>query len=153
MKTCTKCGQDKPLTAFYQRYSRPGTLSSWCKACHTTDGLRYKRTNIEARRRYALTDRVRKFRRQFGITPDDYNRLFAAQGGLCAVCGRPETAPGNALNGTTGTRMLAVDHDHESGRVRGLLCANCNRAIGLFTDNPALLRRAADYIEEHRHDA
>lgn len=65
--------------------------------------------------------------------------MVAAQGGRCAIC-----ADAMAEN------WRCVDHDHESGIVRALLCASCNAVLGLMKDNPAFLRAAADYIEEHR---
>lgn len=74
----------------------------------------------------------------YGITQQEYGVLFVAQLGLCVICEKPETVAG---------RSLAIDHDHATGQVRGLLCFGCNAAIGKFNDDPALLRRAADYLE------
>lgn len=84
--------------------------------------------------------------RNFGISLQDYEDLLQAQGGACAVCG--------ALNGTCiysgeKTKSLGVDHDHKTGAVRGLLCSDCNRAIGQMQDDPERLRKAADYLEFH----
>lgn len=74
----------------------------------------------------------------YGLTLDEYRRLLAAQGGGCRVCGR-QPKPGR--------KSLAVDHDHATGKVRGLLCVICNRAIGQLGDCPVRLRKAADYLE------
>lgn len=79
-----------------------------------------------------------RLQRLYGITPDDYVTLFRAQEGACAICHKPETVEG---------RSLAVDHDHETGEVRGLLCFRCNTALGKFNDDPQLLRAAAAYLE------
>jgi hypothetical protein len=76
-------------------------------------------------------------RRQFGLEEQDYFAFQNSQGAVCAICEKPCF---------TGKR-LAVDHDHGTGLVRGLLCAHCNRAIGLFRDDPQMLRRAVDYLE------
>lgn len=73
---------------------------------------------------------------RYGMTAEDYAALSDAQGGVCAVCGRPPSR----------TR-LAVDHDHETGRVRGLLCQHCNRGLGLLGDDPTLMRKLAAYVE------
>jgi hypothetical protein len=82
--------------------------------------------------------RADKYLREYGITIEDYDAMFAAQGGRCAICSaRP-------------TRRLAVDHDHKTGAVRALLCHRCNPGLGLFTDDPNKLIAAADYIERHR---
>jgi hypothetical protein len=75
-------------------------------------------------------------RRTFGITLEDFEAMLLAQGGGCAICGRA------APEGTS----LHVDHDHETGVVRGLLCFTCNGAIGMFTENDEHLTRAADYV-------
>ena len=74
---------------------------------------------------------------RYGITLEDYALMLAEQGGVCAICGTP---PSEA-------RVLDVDHCHESGTVRGLLCRSCNLCLGRMSDDPDLLRRAADYLE------
>lgn len=82
----------------------------------------------EVQRRYDL-------KRGYGMTHEDYDALLYRQNLGCAICGRrPEK------------RALAVDHCHETGRVRGLLCHKCNPGIGIFCDDPALLLKAADYL-------
>lgn len=84
---------------------------------------------------------------KYGITPDDYQFFFQMQGGLCAICNKPET---NLRSDRKGLRSLAVDHDHVSGKVRGLLCGNCNRALGLLKDDAARFDSAAAYIRKHQ---
>jgi hypothetical protein len=79
-------------------------------------------------------------RKKLGVSPAQYDAMVAAQGGVCAICGRPDV---------TG-RDLALDHDHKTLRVRGLLCGNCNHALGKLRDDPVLLRKAADYVEKYR---
>ncbi len=78
--------------------------------------------------------------RRFGITADDYDRMLAAQGGGCAICGIKTVTQ-------KGRKNFHVDHCHATGVVRGLLCHMCNVGLGAFKDEPARLRRAADYIE------
>jgi hypothetical protein len=91
----------------------------------------------------ALSEKNRKKRPnllyRYGITSDEYDQLLVDQGGVCAVCGLPETSNFKS--------RLSVDHNHETGRVRGLLCNTCNRALGLLRDNPEVLRNAASYLE------
>lgn len=84
--------------------------------------------------------RANQMKIRFGITVEQYDALEAKQGGLCAICRRP--CPSG--------RKLAVDHDHLTGRVRGLLCMNCNQGLGKFDDDPGLLRAAEVYLEEGR---
>lgn len=85
-------------------------------------------------------------RTKFGITLDQYNAMLEAQGGVCATCKSDEVF----INPKTGEPQdLCVDHDHETGVVRGLLCVGCNRGIGYFRDSPEKLKAAADYLERH----
>ena len=74
------------------------------------------------------------------------NRRFP--GGVCSLCGKEETALSRRYTGEL--RALQQDHDHDTNIVRGLLCLNCNRGLGAFKDDPALMRRAAEYVESYR---
>jgi hypothetical protein len=108
-----------------------------------------ERINAERRRRYAddteyrvkvlaenrKTAREHRLRRTYGISLQDYDRMFVRQGGRCAMCWK------------TSEHSLCVDHSHRTGILRGLLCINCNVGFGNFSEDPAFLRRAADYGE------
>ena len=76
--------------------------------------------------------------RKHRLTIAQYDQMLQAQGGVCAICHQPEMVERN--------RHLAVDHDHRTGRIRGLLCLRCNRGLGLFLDLPERLRAAASYL-------
>ncbi len=80
------------------------------------------------------------YKRKFGITLEDYNVMFAAQEGRCDIC----TTHQSDLK-----RSLAVDHNHETGKVRSLLCSNCNIALGNFRDSDVVLERALQYLRRH----
>lgn len=142
-KTCTKCGLSKERSEFSK--NRDGKfgpiLNSHCKACQATSARQWfhdnKERSKENRHRWALAN-------TYGITPEEYTQRLEAQGGVCAICGLEEPNE----HGRTRTRFrLAVDHCHTTGRVRGLLCQKCNRAIGLLHDNTDLLRKAIGYLE------
>jgi hypothetical protein len=80
--------------------------------------------------------------KQFGLTQEDYDKMLHSQNGHCAICG----------NGTNGNKKnFCVDHDHETGKVRGLLCHNCNVSVGLMKESPLLLRKAAEYLESFKN--
>jgi len=81
--------------------------------------------------------RKNKLKYNYNITPSEYNRILGAQSGVCVICGKTPEENG---------RRLAVDHNHATGEVRGLLCTNCNLMLGNAKDNPVSLSRAADYI-------
>lgn len=84
----------------------------------------------------ALTHRAQKLRKRYGLSLKDYDRMVFIQGGRCAICQRPPPVG----------KRLEVDHCHTTGVLRGLLCGFCNRALGLFRDNPGSIERAMRYI-------
>lgn len=90
---------------------------------------------------WQLQQRDKYLQRKYGITLGQYRAMLAAQGGVCAICGQPETREfeGHVIN-------LAVDHDHTTGQVRGLLCARCNTGLRFFRSDSGLFRRALEYI-------
>ncbi len=83
--------------------------------------------------------RAQSLKQKYGITLADYNRILLAQGGICKICGSND--PGR-------DPMFQVDHDHKTGKVRGLLCSKCNTGLAKFRDSAEHLRRAAAYLEE-----
>lgn len=93
---------------------------------------------------YAARARRSFMRTKYNLTVEQYDAMLAAQGGVCALCGQPERTLYRAR-----VRRLSVDHPHEGTGVRALLCASCNRGIGLLGDDPNLLRKAADYLDAH----
>lgn len=75
----------------------------------------------------------------YGLTVEQFDELNLKQGGLCLICGQPEPV----------SAQLHVDHDHDSGRVRGLLCIHCNTGLGKFKHSPELLDKAKKYLLTH----
>lgn len=84
---------------------------------------------------------------KYGLTHDDVVALWDLQGQSCAVCWRPITVPPLEGGGGSHMKYAAVDHDHATGEVRGLLCFQCNTGLGSFRDRPDVLREAAAYVE------
>lgn len=121
-----------------RRTHRPGKLVSECTPCKVERNRRYRQENRE---RCLEIERKSKFKRQYGISLEDYDNMLAAQNGGCAICGT--TTPSNR------TMFFAVDHCHTTGVVRGLLCTKCNRGLGLFNDDTARLRNAVGYLERN----
>lgn len=101
----------------------------------------WKDKNSEYQRRYYVnfSDKKANSRllREYGITLDQYNQMFEEQEGKCAICGKHQSELKFAL---------AVDHNHDTGEVRGLLCRKCNTGIGLFDDNKSLIHNALTYL-------
>lgn len=169
-KRCRKCHTHKPREAFRPHPGLKDGLNSWCEPCMREAA---KRTRAKYPERYGAealrkayreanpvqpvecdwcgvvftpeNNRVRCYcskscrnrvvrLREYGLTPDDFHRMVEAQGHCCGICHeKPD--------------QWNIDHDHETGGVRGLLCGFCNRGIGHFMDDPVRLRAAIDYLE------
>lgn len=100
----------------------------------------------EYARRYNHSDKARNkaYLRSYNITLEDYNRMLEEQGNVCKICLQLEQMlhKGNP-------KRLCVDHDHTTGRVRGLLCQRCNTTLGRYEDNPELMKNLISYLEEN----
>lgn len=140
---CTKCEQVKALAEFNFSQQRQQYLI-YCKACLVAknrasfqrNGRRPTPERSEYLRRwYHEKGRARFLERKYGITDEAYTALLEEQCQRCAIC-----------LGTDSNMKLSVDHDHQTGAVRGLLCRACNMGVGIFNEDPAALRRAADYL-------
>lgn len=165
MKRCKKCGETKPLDDFYREKGCRDGHRPECKACNLAakkawyqrnrehaiaKAKRWQQENPERHNatqrayRAANPDRLREghLRRKFGITIEDYAAMLEAQGGGCAICGRPEPEGGS----------LHVDHDHVTGRVRGLLCFRCNGALGNLDEDVDRLADAMAYLDRAADD-
>jgi hypothetical protein len=132
-RTCTKCDAFKAWSEFNKNSHGKNGHYSNCKDC----------SRVKANARYAIQDKFQYLKRTYGIEKDTFMFLYAAQDGLCAICAEP------MLLGTTLARQACVDHDHDTGKVRGILCNHCNRGIGMFKEDIDSLERAITYLKEH----
>lgn len=104
---------------------------------------------MKARKRYKQNPIAKRkciLKKWYGITLEDYDKMFEAQKGLCAICGNPETVK---RKNDTAIRRLAIDHDHRTGKIRGLLCGDCNVGLGKFKDSANIIDKAAKYLFTH----
>lgn len=125
---CLICAAEK--ANHYRRGSHPDEYAARRKATYGRNRDTYRRYRLKV---------------NFGISLEEYTAMLERQNGLCAICGEPEKG---AMRGRP--IELAVDHDHETGAVRQLLCGNCNKGLGNFQDSPELLTLAALYLSTHR---
>jgi hypothetical protein len=109
---------------------------AYCRVCRNDYTRTYRQKRYKTDPDYRRRARACVRRSLYGITEERYTELWAQQGGVCAIC----------LLGNEG-KDLGVDHVHETGAIRGLLCDNCNGAIGMLKERPDLLHRAVDYVE------
>lgn len=122
-KICATCKKEKHVSCFYRARRFKSGFVYQCKECSRSVKSKLIKRNSELRSKY-------------GISVHTYNSMLKEQDGKCAICKRI----------CESGRRLAVDHSHNEGRVRGLLCSKCNRAIGLFRDDPAIMSNALDYL-------
>ncbi len=125
--------------------------SNWVEATRsaTTENYKQVRNTYMKEWRENNPDKVKanRLKQYFGISLEIYRGMLEAQGGLCAICREGEKAKNKATNETM---ALCVDHNHETGEVRGLLCINCNKGIGHLKDDAERVMSAAIYLEKHK---
>ncbi len=145
--TCRDCGQESTA----QRSGLGGGKYFYCSDCRPAAERRSQERKNAARRLATAADPDDRRRRnlasavgRYGITLDDYDRMFAAQGGVCAICSQP------ASGGIKAASRLHVDHCHTTGKVRALLCSTCNLGVGYFADDPDRMIAAAAYLVRHQ---
>lgn len=140
VKVCETCQESKSYDAYYRRprYEQyPDTKAGYstkCKICVNKDRRIYRAENLQ---KCNDADTNSRFKRTYGIDITQYNQIFLNQEGCCAGCKTHQYEL---------KRKLVVDHNHETGVIRGLLCNNCNRGLGLLKDNSNVLLNLSNYI-------
>ncbi len=160
-RVCTVCKQEKSISDFGKHACMSDGVRSNCKACGVKAVVDHNKKHPELKKvrneRYrekhkekvlAMTREWRKnnpevvrkhnLKKYFGLTVQDYDDMYIGQGGCCAICGTHQSRL---------KLRLAVDHCHDTGKIRGLLCGSCNTALGLLKDNPDVLYNAIKYLE------
>lgn len=137
VKTCCQCNVEKPLEEFSKNKRGLYGRHTKCKQCYSHYRRQYYLHN---KQRHQETGRRNHLQSKYGLSVKDYEEMIQACSGLCAICS------GSADVGSTGGPH--VDHCHETGRVRGILCGNCNRGLGLFQDRIEVLRGAIQYLDK-----
>ena len=151
MRRCFMCKEVKPIKLFELRKNRPLGRGTRCKSCGTKRVMEYharnrERTAATQRRYFAKNSAQIQWREKalhYGLTELELHTIFQRQDGLCAICECPLDLG----------RRTHVDHDHDTGVVRALLCISCNAAIGYLKDDPLLVDAAACYLVEHNAQA
>ncbi len=128
LRTHCKMGHELTVENVYEYFSERDGKVIECKECVTNKN-----------HRRALNLRASHLLRKFGITLEDYDKMFASQGGKCFVCGASESG---------GKRSFYIDHDHKTGKIRKLLCLHCNSALGYAKDDPIILDELAAYLRK-----
>lgn len=151
MKVCSTCKIRKPIDDFYKRSSSPDGKANDCSDCVKARTKKWRglpanrKRQIEASKRWRLNNpgrtaqlvRRHKLKIKYGLREETYLAMLEEQKHQCAIC-------------KTSGKNLVVDHCHQSGQVRGLLCSNCNAALGFLKDSVEVFIRAAEYLRAAR---
>lgn len=165
-KVCPSCSTEKPASEFRSDKTKADHLSSSCAECISSRSRSYYERNKDrikanvkayqkanpdvnarsrAKRRSNGKRRLADVKSKYGVTEEQYAEMLERAGGVCEICGR--------VPSEVSKKGACVDHCHDSSKVRGILCAPCNSGIGSLQDDPAVLRKAIEYLETHSvHD-
>ena len=143
-KLCTRCGETKPIGEFYRLKER------WtyylCRQCSSEVGQQRRKLRDEKGLRGY--ERLMYRCNKVGVTVDWYQQKEREQSGVCALCGKPESH--HVKNGEAAIRSMAIDHNHETGKVRGLLCMRCNTALyQLELNGREWAHKAVEYLDRY----
>lgn len=127
MKRCSKCGKNKNKSEFYRDAQKTSGFRPDCKACVNVKSAAWTKANPE-KRRHILRKHI------YGISEAEYQKLLSSQRNVCKICKKKDR------------RQLGVDHDHKTGKIRGLLCQKCNAGLGMFLDSTKFLKSAIEYL-------
>lgn len=137
-KECYICKELKEAKDYYPSSSYASGYRPECIGC----------TKIKAKAYPKTKDQMKNTRLKcaFGISLEEYKQMHDSQNGVCAICGKEETAQ----NRPGITSLLAVDHDHSTGKIRDLLCQECNKGLGHFKEDENSLLKAVEYLRKHK---
>lgn len=129
-KVCRKCKVEYTLDNYYLSH---GYRLNTCKLCEKERSRIYHAGASKELKQYWNRGTIKS---RYGITREDYDGMLSSQNYVCAICSKPDNIGW----------CLSVDHDHKTGKVRGLLCNSCNHGLGHFRDSPEILIKAANYL-------
>jgi hypothetical protein len=135
-KICTSCKVEKDITQFGKYFNRGKEYRRCtCHSCRNKSHAKRYKDFPEVRERMKKTAKEASLKRQYDMTSEDYNKMYAEQNGKCKICG------------VISNKTLNIDHCHTTNKVRGLLCWNCNIALGYFKDSILNLENAIIYLK------
>jgi hypothetical protein len=167
MRVCTKCGVEKPDDKFGRMGERNGRprLRAWCKACTNADNKARRDENLEKYREIERISSKANFHKngqakrlasmkwriikKYGLTVEQYEKMHRSQGAACAICKKHILL---VTSGSGNRQSACIDHDHETGQIRGLLCHACNTAIGALKDDMMIVEAALIYLRKHKNE-
>lgn len=142
MKKCTVCKQNLDYTNYHKSKNTKDGYGYRCKTCDKKAREKYREENKE---RFAEVNRRKTLKFRYGLSLEEYNSILESQNNSCAICGTTE----NGVSGKRRNWNWSVDHCHTTGKVRGLLCNQCNRGLGMLGDNVESIQKALDYLNKN----
>ena len=136
-KKCSRCGEVKVLDDYHNRTASPDGKKPACIVCVNTKAMKVRSDSPDK-------TRARNLKARFDMSIEQYNVIFLKQKGKCAICHKAESS--RDTNGKS--KWLSVDHNHDTGAVRGLLCNACNTGIGKLGDSIHILLNAVQYLKK-----
>lgn len=140
--TCATCDTTKHVSEFYKNCATKTGYQIYCKVC--VQDVWKEKYHTDAQFKVDVIKRATESKRKnvYGVPPERFNEILLEQGNKCAICVRD-------LDGSTFKMRGNMDHNHQTGKPRGILCAHCNQALGMFQDSIKVLRCAVEYLEKH----
>lgn len=145
MKNCTVCKELLPLTSYHNSSKTRDGKGYRCIKCDRLARKKYREDNYE---RFLELHRNQDLLVKYGLSLEDYENIRRVQDDCCKICGK-HVSKNNGPVAKNGSQRLCVDHCHSTGKVRGLLCNNCNRALGLLKDDKEILKKMIEYLDVH----
>lgn len=133
-KTCNRCENSWPIEDFDKHNGFSSGRRPLCKHCRN-EVRRNRYNKVKDDNQFKTKKKDMQIKWRYGISLEQYNEMYERQGGVCAVCSK------------VSDKKLCIDHDHETGQVRALVCDRCNRAMGASNDDAVILRLCAEYLE------
>jgi hypothetical protein len=140
-KKCSVCLVTKPVAEFYRHSQKKHLFHSECIACNKAAALARQKDNPRTKQK----NKIHALKAYYGLTWAAYKEMMDSQGGKCAIC-RTDFDLSDE-HGRVGKNKPCVDHCHETHKVRGILCGQCNRGLGFFSDNADVLQSAISYLD------
>lgn len=134
VKTCKRCDKELPISSFYSNYDNRSGKSYSRSMCLHCESKHNREKYLANKPRILANSKKNHLMRNYGLTQDDFNKMFKDQDGKCAICFKESD------------RTLHVDHCHDTGKIRKLLCSPCNQAIGLFKEDQTIMASAMKYL-------
>ena len=147
MKICRDCGEEKILDEFINNRAFSGGKDTLCKECNRLRVKSWRKSNPEKRKLQAkresgsdkIYNRRKHLKANYGITVEDYDAMYEAQQGYCDIC---------KIHQSETPKKFHVDHCHTTGKIRGLLCPECNHLLGRARDTRSILQNAISYLDK-----